>query len=76
MALPGAASALPTVKFKALAVPIPGFPGTGDHLGAGTALKTEYEIGGTEYFGSPPPIIGINFYLPAHTQLHPSGFPT
>jgi hypothetical protein len=76
MAIPGVASALPTVKFKAEAVPIPGFRGTGDILGAGTAVKAEYEISGTEYFGSPPPIIGINFYLPAHTVLHPSGFPT
>jgi hypothetical protein len=74
--MPSAASALPTVKFKSVAVQIPGFPGTGNILGAGASLKTEYEIGGTEYFGSPPPIIGINFYLPAHTVLHPSGFPT
>jgi hypothetical protein len=75
-AMSGTASALPTVKFKSAAVPIPGFPGTGNHFGAGAALKTEYEISGTEYFGSPPPIIGINFYLPAHTKLHPTGFPT
>ncbi len=39
----GVASAVPTVKFKAEAVPIPGFPHTGNILGAGTALKAEYD---------------------------------
>ncbi len=76
LGLPSVASALPTVKFKSTAVPIPGFPHTGDILGAGTALKTEYTIEGTEYVGSPPPIIGINFYLPTGSKLHPTGFPT
>ena len=35
----GVASAAPTVTFKAKAVPIPGFPHTGNILGAGAALK-------------------------------------
>ncbi len=72
----GVASALPTVRFKALPVPIPGFPHTGYILGAGTALRTEYQIEGNEYLGSPPPIIGVNFYLPDGVTLHPGGFPT
>jgi len=76
LALPGVASAAPTVKFKAEAVPIPGFPHTGDILGAGAALQAEYTIEGTEYLGSPPPIIGINFYTPKGTVLHSGGFPT
>jgi hypothetical protein len=76
LALPGVASALPTVKFKAEAVPIPGFPHTGNILGAGAAVQAEYTISGTEYVGSPPPIIGVNFYLPSGTKLHTSGFPT
>jgi hypothetical protein len=76
LAVPGIASALPTVKVKAEAVPIPGYEGTGDILGAGAAAKGSFEISGTEYFGSPPPIIGVNVYLPAHTVLHPKGFPT
>lgn len=76
LTLPNLAAALPTVKFKVIPVPIPGFPHTGYILGRGTALKTEYEVEGSEYQGSPPPIIGINFYLPNGTQLHPSGFPT
>jgi|SRR5579875_3404724 len=76
LAATATASAVPTVKFKSKAVPIPHFHHTGNILGAGTALETEYQISGTEYFGSPPPIIGINFYLPKGTVLHPSGFPT
>jgi hypothetical protein len=76
LALPGVASAVPTVKFKAEAVPIPGYKDTGNIYGAGSAVQTEYQISGTEYFGSPPPIIGINFYLPKGTVLHPNGFPT
>ncbi len=76
LALPGVAVALPTVKFKAEAVRIPGYPHTGNILGAGAAVQAEYQIEGTEYQGSPPPIIGINFYLPKGTQLHTTGFPT
>ena len=76
LALPSVASAVPTVAFKAEAVPIPGFPHTGNILGAGTAVQAEYTIAGTEYAGSPPPIIGVNFYLPTGSKLHPSGFPT
>jgi hypothetical protein len=76
LALPGIASALPTVTFKAEAVPIPGFPHTGNILGAGAAVQAEYGITGTEYAGSPPPLIGINFFLPSGSKLHTSGFPT
>lgn len=76
LAIPAAASAVPTVTFKAKAVPIAGFPHTGNILGAGAAVEAEYHIGGTEYQGSPPPIIGVNFYLPKGTKLHPAGFPT
>jgi hypothetical protein len=76
LTLASLAAALPTVKFKVVPVPIPGFPNTGYILGAGTALKTEFQIEGSEYQGSPPPIIGINFYFPNGTKLHPEGFPT
>jgi hypothetical protein len=76
LALPGIASATPTVMFKAEAVPIPGYKGTGNILGAGAAVQAEYQIEGTEYFGSPPPIVGVNFYLPTGVKLHPNGFPT
>ncbi len=76
LALPGAASAIPTVTFKAQAVPIPGYPDTGNILGAGSALKAEYTISGTEYLGAPPPIDHVNFYLPKGAKLDTHGFPT
>jgi len=77
VALPGVASAIPTVTFKAEAVPIPGYTkGTGNILGAGAALKAEYKISGTEYDGAPPPIDHVNFYLPSGSKLHTQGFPT
>jgi len=76
LALPALAAAAPTVKFKAEAVPIPGFPHTGNILGAGAAVHAEYQIESTEYGGFPPPIVGVNFYLPAGTKLHTTGFPT
>ncbi len=49
LAVAGSAAALPTVKFKAKAVPIKGFPHTGNILGAGAAIQAEYTIIGTEY---------------------------
>jgi len=76
LALPGGALALPTVTFKANPVPIAGFPHTGNILGAGAALHAEYQISGAEYGGYPPPMTGINVYLPSGTKLHTSGFPT
>jgi hypothetical protein len=71
---PGVASAAPAVSFRAHAVPIPGFRHTGNILGAGAALQVEYRISGAEYGGFPPPLIGINFYTPAGTKIHPRGF--
>ncbi|HLB20632.1 MAG TPA: hypothetical protein VK605_00865 [Solirubrobacteraceae bacterium] len=76
LGLPVTAAAAPTVTFKARAVPIPGFRGTGNILGAGAALQVQYTIAGTEYGGFPPPLIGVNFYTPAGTKLHPRGFAT
>jgi hypothetical protein len=76
LALASVASAAPTVTFKAKAVPIAGFPHTGNILGAGAAIEAEYKISGTEYGGFPPPLIGVNFYLPKGAKLHPAGFPT
>jgi hypothetical protein len=76
LALPGLASAAPTVTFKAEAVPISGFPGTGNILGAGAALQTEFTISGTEYGGFPAPLVGVNVSLPTGSKLHTTGFPT
>jgi hypothetical protein len=83
--LPAVASATPTVTLKAAAVPIPvnpanphskTYPGTGNILGAGTAVETEITIRGTEYGGSPPPITQVKVYLPAGAKLHTQGFAT
>lgn len=76
LALPGVASAAPTVTFKAAAVPIPGFAHTGNIYGAGAAVEAEYKISGTEYGGFPPPLIHVNVDLPAGVKLNPSPFPT
>ena len=39
-------------------------------------MKARVTISGTEYGGFPPPLIGVNVFLPKGTVLHPSGFPT
>jgi hypothetical protein len=76
LGLPAAASAAPTFTFKTKAVPIPGFPGTGNFLGAGAVIEVQATISGTEYGGFPPPLIGIKYYAPAGAKLHPQGFAT
>lgn len=75
LSLPVVAGAVPTVSVKAKIVPIKGFPGTGNKLGAGAAVESQVTISGTEYGGFPPPLIGVNVFLPKGTVLHPSGFP-
>jgi hypothetical protein len=75
-ALGGVALAAPTVTLKGEAVKIPGFPHTGNILGAGAAVEGEIKISGTEYGGYPPPLIGVKVFLPTGTKLHPQGFPT
>ena len=76
ISLDGDAVAVPTVSFKALFVPIQGSPKTGNILGAGAALQTEYTFSGTEYAGRVPPLLGLNLYLPSKTKLHVAGFVT
>jgi hypothetical protein len=76
LGLSATASAAPTFTFKITAMPIPGFPGTGDFLGAGAVIQAEGTISGTEYGGFPPPLIGVKFYTPAGEKLHPQGFAT
>jgi hypothetical protein len=70
------ALAAPTITLKAKAVPIAGFKGTGNILGAGAALETRFTIAGNEYGSYPPPLIGVKFYGPANAKLHPQGFAT
>jgi hypothetical protein len=74
--LAATASAAPTFTFKTKALPIPGFPGTGDILGAGAVIQVQATISGTEYGGFPPPLTGVKYYAPAGAKLHPQGFAT
>jgi len=77
LGLSSVASAAPQVTLVAKAVPIPGFPGTGNILGAGAAVEVKYTISGTESTGGVvSQLTGVNFYLPAGTKLHPQGFVT
>lgn len=87
LAAPATASAeeipAPTLKVKAAAVPIPGFPGTGNFYGKGADVEATLEIAGSAYGASPqnpkgsvPPISAVNVYLPRGVKLHPAGFGT
>src|ERR1700721_4004997 len=51
----GISAAAPTITLKVKALPIPGFPGTGDSLGAGADVEVQVTIGGNEYGGYPSP---------------------
>src|ERR1700729_1982077 len=70
------AVAAPVVTLKVKALPIPGFPGTGNELGAGAQVEVESTISGTEYGGYPSPLTGINLYSPAGAKITPAGFVT
>jgi hypothetical protein len=76
LCLSATSSAAPTITVKTTALPIPGFPGTGDILGAGAVAQVEVTIAGTEYGGAPPPLTGVKLYTPAGAKLHPQGFAT
>jgi hypothetical protein len=65
----------PTVTLVAKAVPIRGFPHTGNILGAGAALEAKYSIKGSESTGGVvSQLTHVNFFLPAGTKLHSQGF--
>jgi hypothetical protein len=68
------ATAAPTVTFKTKALPIAGFPDTGNIRGAGAVIEVEYTISGNEYGGFPPPLTGVKYYAPGGAKLHPQGF--
>jgi hypothetical protein len=85
VALPGLAGAAPRVSVKAKVLPVPinpasakskNYPKTGNILGAGASVETQFTISGTEYGGFPSPLTGVVVYLPAGTKLHPQGFAT
>lgn len=75
-ALAPVAAAAPAVTFKATAIPIPGFPGTGNILGAGAEVETEATIAGTEYGGFPSPLVLLTIDSPAGTKVDSAGFAT
>jgi|SRR5580700_1815107 hypothetical protein len=70
------APAAPAVTFKATALPIPGFPGTGNILGAGAEVEVKDTISGTEYGGFPSPLRQLTLTSPAGTKITPAGFVT
>jgi hypothetical protein len=77
LALPSGALATPTVSFKPTVLPIHGFPGTGDFLGAGAAVQAEFHINGTESAGGvPSQLRTVSVYLPAGTRVSSKGFKT
>jgi hypothetical protein len=85
LGLPTAAPAAPKVSVTAKVLPVPinpasakskNYPKTGNILGAGASVETQFKISGTEYGGFPSPLTGVVVYLPAGTKLHPQGFAT
>jgi hypothetical protein len=76
LALAPLAWGAPTVTFTAKAVPISGFPGTGNILGAGAAVEVQFSIAGTEYGGFPSPLVELNAFAPAGVKVASTGFAT
>ena len=73
-AFAASAAAIPAVTLKVAPVPVPGFPGTGDILGAGAAVEVHVTISGDEYGGFPSPLTEMSFYAPAGVKVTPAGF--
>lgn len=73
---PLGADAAPAVTFKVKPLPIPGFPGTGNILGAGAEVVVQDTISGTEYGGFPSPLVGLSIAAPAGTEVTSAGFAT
>ena len=81
LSMPVVAEATPTavtLTVKGAPIPVnpsvassPTYSGTGNTLGAGTAVEAEYKISGTEYGGFPPPLTGVTFVAPAGAKVHP-----
>jgi hypothetical protein len=85
LAVPASASAeeipTPTLKVSARAVPIPGFPGTGNFYGKGADVEATAEVEGSGYGASAqnpkggiPPLSEVNIYLPKGVKLNPKPF--
>ncbi len=74
LAVPATGSAAPTATLQVAPLPIPDFPGTGDILGAGTAVQVRVTISGTEYGGFPSPLTQMALYAPTGFKVNPDGF--
>ncbi len=75
--LPAVASAAVITGVKASIKPIPGFPETGDILGAGAEVEVEGKLEGNELPGGLPlQTRKLVEYFPAGTKIDPTGFPT
>ena len=76
--VPASAAAAPTVSVVGRAVPIAGFPHTGNIYGAGAAIHAHIVIAGTEYGGFPEPLVGDSRISPHGSKAQPgrvSGLP-
>jgi hypothetical protein len=77
LGVPGVASAAVVTGVKAAIKPIPGFPETGDILGAGAEVEIEGKLEGNELPGGLPlQTRKLVLYFPAGTKIDPTGFPT
>ena len=76
LGLSATASAAPTITFKAKAVPIPGFPHTGNILGAGAAVQTRIHDLRDRIRWLPAAAHRGHRLVPAGVKLHPQGFAT
>ena len=74
LAFAGSATAAPKLTFKTTPIPIPGFKGTGDILGAGAEVEVQARIAGTEYGGFPSPLVGMKIYAPSGVEVSSRGF--
>jgi hypothetical protein len=77
LGLPAVASAATVTGVKAAILPIPGFPETGDILGAGALVEIQGRLEGNELPGGlPSQTRKLVVYFPAGTKIDPTGFPT
>jgi hypothetical protein len=77
LGLPALASAATVTGVKASIKPIPGFPETGNILGAGAEVEVEGKLEGDELPGGLPlQTRKLVVYFPAGTKIDPTGFPT
>ena len=61
------------MTFQTSPIPIPGFQGTGDILGAGAEVEVRVTISGTEYGGFPSPLVGMTLYAPSGVKVATRG---